>query len=116
MIRLKHISLPPADRLALLLRAHEIAFEREFVFSPPRKWRADFVLPSKDAPRVLVEVEGGIWLQGGGRHQRGKGFSSDITKYEAARALGLQVVRCTPESIDDGAVLGWISTALGAGK
>lgn len=114
MIRLKHISLPPAERLALLLRAHRIPFEREFIFAPPRKYRADFVLPSKAKGTVLLEVEGGVWLQGGGGHQRGKGFTKDVRKYELAREKGYQVVRILPETIDSGECIAWVLKALEA--
>lgn len=109
VIRLKHIALPPADRLALLLRAHRIPFAREVVFAPPRKFRADFKIG-----RVLVEVEGGVWLVGGGGHQRGKGFTKDVYKYELARSLGYQVVRVIPEAIDSGECIAWIKKALEA--
>lgn len=114
MIRLKHLSLPPAERLALLLRAHRIPFEREFLFAPPRRWKSDFVLPSKAKPLVLLECEGLIWQGAGGRHQRAKGFAADVRKYEAARALGLQVVRIIPDAIDSGECVAWIVKALEA--
>jgi very-short-patch-repair endonuclease len=107
MIRLSNIRVPPAERLALLLRAQHLRFEREFIFAPGRQYRADFRLG-----RVLVEVEGGMWVPGGGRHQRGAGFSRDVEKYELARSLGYEVIRLTPEAIDSGKGLEWIAAAL----
>ncbi len=112
MIRLRDVRWPPVDRLELLLKAHRIPYEREFQFAPPRRWKADFVLPSIADPRVLVECEGLVWQGKGGRHQRAKGFAEDVRKYEAARALGLQVVRVIPEAIDSGECVAWILKAL----
>lgn len=70
-------------RFALLWRAaNGPAIEKEFVFHPGRRWRADFAhIPS----RTQIEIEGGIWIQG--RHNRAEGFLADIEKYfEAALA------------------------------
>ena len=52
---------------------------REYVFSPPRKWRFDFAWPKQG---IAVEIEGGLYK--GGRHQSFKGFMADAEKYEAA--------------------------------
>ncbi|MDO8303927.1 MAG: hypothetical protein Q7T18_11865 [Sedimentisphaerales bacterium] len=49
--------------------------------------------------RVSVEVEGGVWIQGG--HTRGAGYSSDLEKYNAAAALGWIVLRFTPKMLED---------------
>ena len=47
--------------------------EAEFRFHPQRRWRADFAhVPS----RTLIEIEGGIYVQG--RHNRAAGFAADI--------------------------------------
>ncbi len=64
--------------------------EREFVFHPERKWRADF---AHIESRTLVEIEGGIWIQG--RHNRPQGFAADIEKYLEAALVGWHVLRLT---------------------
>ena len=62
--------------------------EREFRFHETRRWRADFAhLPS----RTLIEIEGGIWIQG--RHNRAAGFAADLEKYLEATLTGWRVVR-----------------------
>ena len=64
--------------------------EREFVFHPERKWRADF---AHIESRTLVEIEGGIWIQG--RHNRPQGFAADTEKYLEAALAGWHVLRLT---------------------
>lgn len=64
------------------------ALEREYRFDQKRRWRADFAhLPS----RTLIEIEGGIWIQG--RHNRAAGFVADMDKYLEATLAGWSVVR-----------------------
>ncbi len=65
--------------------------EREFRFSPKRKWRADFCC--REA-KVLIEIEGGILSRG--RHIRPMGFSRDVEKYNAATMGGYALVRFVP--------------------
>lgn len=57
--------------------------EREYRFSPPRKWRFDFAWPHV---RVFLELEGGTFS--GGRHTRGSGFARDCDKYNSATLQG----------------------------
>ena len=64
--------------------------EREFRFHPERKWRADFAHVES---RTLIEIEGGIWIQG--RHNRPQGFAADIEKYLEAALAGWHVLRLT---------------------
>lgn len=68
--------------------------EREFRFHAERKWRADFAhLPS----RTLIEIEGGIWING--RHNRAAGFNADLEKYLEAGLAGWRVFRLGPDQI-----------------
>ena len=68
--------------------------EREYRFDPKRRWRSDFAhLPS----RTLIEIEGGIWIQG--RHNRAAGFLADLEKYFHAWLSGWSVVRLAGDHI-----------------
>ncbi len=68
--------------------------EREFRFHELRRWRSDFAhLPS----RTLIEIEGGVWVQG--RHNRAAGFNADLEKYLEAGLLGWRVFRLGPDQI-----------------
>lgn len=77
-----------------------VPFCREFVFAPPRRWRADFAYPDM---RILIEVEGGTWSRG--RHTRGKGYEADCEKYNAAALAGWLVLRFTANMVEDGRAL-----------
>ena len=104
------------ETLAFQLRAVGIEFEREFKFSPARKWRADFGIHS--SPRglsavvaILVEVDGGSWIAG--RHTSGVGFAADCEKLNEATILGYRVLRFTPGMVESGVALKTIERALG---
>lgn len=64
--------------------------EREFRFHQTRKWRADFAHVES---RTLIEIEGGIFIAGGGRHNRAAGFVADLEKYLTAALDGWRVIR-----------------------
>ena len=66
--------------------------EHRFLFG--RRFRFDYAWPDH---KVALEVEGGVWT--GGRHTRGKGFLSDVFKYNEAAALGWLVLRCVPSDL-----------------
>ena len=95
MPRLRYRPKTPSSRLeakfALFWRGlGGPELEREFVFHPERKWRADFAHVES---RTLIEIEGGIYIAGGGRHNRAAGFLADLEKYLEAALAGWRVVR-----------------------
>jgi hypothetical protein len=75
--------------------------EREFMFHPHRKWRADFAHVSS---RTLIEIEGGIFMRQGGRHNRGGGYARDAEKYLEAVLAGWAVVRLTEKQLEVGII------------
>lgn len=79
----------------------------EHRFHPEREWRFDFYLP---ACKVAIEVEGGVWTQG--RHTRGKGYIGDMEKYNEAQAMGIKVLRFTPEQLLKPKTLKTIKSAI----
>ena len=62
--------------------------EREHRFAPPRRWRFDLAWP---AVMLAVEVDGGRWQSGGGKHAT----AGDYVKLRAAVTLGWRVLRFT---------------------
>lgn len=70
------------------------AWQREYRFAPPRRWRFDFALVGF---ALAVEVDGGRWLPGGGRH----GSDADRTKLNEAAAMGWRVLRFSPKQLKD---------------
>jgi very-short-patch-repair endonuclease len=70
------------------------SLEREYRFHPKRRWRADFAHLES---RCLIEVEGGIWVNG--RHNRAAGFNADLEKYLEAQLAGWRVFRLGPDQI-----------------
>lgn len=96
------------DSLATLLRWEKLPDpEREYLFSPPRRFRADFAYP---AYGLLIEVDGGGYIEG--RHTRGAGFEKDAEKASLAAIAGFRVIHCTPKHIDSGECITWIKRAL----
>ena len=82
-------------RFSILWRAaNGPVLKSELVFHPGRRWRADFAhIPS----RTLIEIEGGIWIQG--RHNRAEGFLADIEKYFEAALAGWTVLRLSERQL-----------------
>jgi very-short-patch-repair endonuclease len=86
------------SRFLLLWRvAQGPTLEREFRFHPERKWRADFAHMES---RTLIEIEGGIFIPGGGRHSRGAGYAKDAEKYLEAVLAGWTVIRLTEKQLE----------------
>ena len=75
--------------------------EREVRFHASRKWRADF---AHVGSRILIEIEGGIFLAKGGRHNRGSGYAKDAEKYLEAALAGWTVLRLTERQMEIGLI------------
>lgn len=89
----------PEELLAWQLKASGISFKREFRPWKDRRFRFDFKLDNK----VLVEVQGGIWIKGA--HSSGIGISRDAEKSCLAAADGYRVMPVTPAMIKKGTAL-----------
>ena len=86
-----------------------------------RRWKLDLAW---EGPRVVCEVEGGLWGSGrrcptchrahGGRHTSPAGFERDCIKYTELALAGWLLVRATPPMIADGRALRYIEAALAA--
>lgn len=90
------------SKFSLLWRvAHGPPLEREVKFHASRRWRADFAHLES---RTLIEIEGGIFLPGGGRHSRGAGYAKDAEKYLEAVLAGWTVIRLTEKQLEIGTI------------
>ena len=82
----------------------------QFRWHPTRRYRADFCYAPE---RLLIEVDGGIWLAKGG-HTTGTGYQRDRERDCEAVALGYTVLRVTPDMVKSGAALRYVETTLRA--
>jgi hypothetical protein len=83
----------------------------EYAFHPTRKWRSDRAWPEQ---KLLVEVDGGAWLEGGGHsHSRGSQFERDRKKDAEALLLGFRTLRLTPKMLKSGEGVFYIAQLLG---
>ena len=65
---------------------------REFRFHVDRKWSFDFAHPWT---RVAIEIDGGLWVRGGGGHNSPQGYEADCYRGNAAIICGWRVFRLT---------------------
>lgn len=93
--------------LALDFSVWGIEYTPQYKFHPTRKWKSDFHIK----PHLLIEVEGGVYSNG--RHTRGKGYTLDIEKYNAATLMDFKVFRFTTEQVKTGVAISTIMQALG---
>lgn len=80
----------------------------EFRFCGDRKWRTDFAWTDE---RLALEVEGGLWVKG--RHNRPKSMIDEMSKYNRLAMIGWRLLRCTPQQLESGEIMGTIREALG---
>lgn len=72
--------------------------QREFRFHPDRKFRFDYAWPER---KVAVEMNGGIWMKGGGAHSRPTNIKRDMEKNTLAAVLGWRILSYEPRRILD---------------
>ena len=74
--------------------------EREYVFLPGRRYRADFAWPAPKV-RLIVECQGGLWLRKGA-HSSGTGIRRDYEKSNCAQLDGWVYLQFTADQIKSG--------------
>lgn len=80
------------NAFAQWLTFKNIQYVRQFQAIKDRRYKCDFYLPKWN---VIIEIEGGQWIQG--RHQRGSGFKNDIEKYNQLTLSGYRILRLTTD-------------------
>lgn len=95
------------ETFALQCRVNGLTPEREYLFCEGRKYRADFAFPGR---KLLVEVEGGTWING--RHNRPSNFEADCRKYAEAAIREWLVIRVTTAMVSSGEAIELVKRAL----
>lgn len=100
---------PVEELLHTQLKALGITgYQRNVKFIPKRRFEADFYFPEL---RMVVEVDGGIWLPKSG-HTSGEGYQRDRRRDQLALAHGLQTLRFTSEQIRSGEAIDYLMRYL----
>ena len=88
----------------------EVAASRPAPLTPTgkvRRWTADFCFVGR---RLLIEVDGAVWVKGG--HTSGRGYTEDRERDAEALCCGYYTLRVTPAQIESGQVIRWIERLL----
>jgi hypothetical protein len=84
-------------------------WEDEYRWHDARRYRFDVAWPEW---LMAVEVDGGIWVSGGGGHNRGAAYERDRRRDLLAASVGWSVVRVTPGMLKRGGCVGLVASAL----
>ena len=106
-MKLPKAGSPGEEAFALHCRAEKLEPIRELQFHPDRKWRFDFAFVSE---KIAVEIEGGLFVGGG--HSRGKGYESNLEKYNQAVLMGWRVLRYSTDMVMRGDAINEVLVAL----
>jgi hypothetical protein len=79
---------------------------REYKAIPNRRFRWDMAWIE---PRILLEVQGAIWVKGG--HSTGRGITRDCEKLNLASMAGWHCFAVTSDMIKDGTALRLVQEA-----
>lgn len=98
------------DALAFQLKAAKISCTPEYQWNPKTKQRADFLVFGRGFQSLLVEVDGGLYINGG--HTRGAARERDYERDAEAMMLGFKVLRVSPRQVKQGKAIQWITSLL----
>lgn len=65
----------------------------------PKAWHFDFAWPDY---RVIVEIDGGVWMPGGGAHSHPVDVTRNMAKRNDAALAGFLVLAFTPQQVKNG--------------
>ena len=74
-----------------------------------RRWRFDFAFA--DA-KLLIEIDGGIWMAGGGAHSNPRDIERNMRKRNDAALLGYRVLAFTPRDVTKGQAIAMTQRVL----
>ena len=83
---------------------------RQYLYAPPRRFRADFAWLLPPPMSMLVEVQGGVFTRKA--HGSVTGILADIERLNAAMLSGWRLFRVTPQMVQSGEALQLIERAL----
>lgn len=93
----KSATKPSHDFFTALVKSDlKVEIVKEYKFLENRRFRFDYAIPEY---KIAVEVEGGIWMKGGGAHSRPQNILRDMEKYTLANIEGWVVIRRTPSDL-----------------
>jgi len=98
-------------QLRMTLTGRWLEFKREYSFAAPRRHRADFAWLGA---RLLVEVQGGIWM-GKGAHSGGSAIERDIEKVHLAVLHGWRLLPVTTDQVRSGEAVELVRKVLESG-
>ncbi len=97
-------------------RAHKIPVSAQFRFAQSahasnarRRWIADFAFLEA---KVMVEIDGGVWMAGGGAHSHPTDITRNMTKQNDATLLGFVTLRFTPAEVKSGHAIAFTQRIL----
>lgn len=100
----------PEETLALNLRVAGLPTPcRNHHFDDETRMELDFAWPDY---MIAAEVQGGIWMKGGGAHSRPANIERDIRKRNRATTKGWRVYEFTPKMITSGVALATLQYAM----
>ena len=83
---------------------------RQYLYAPPRRFRADFAWLLPPPMSTLVEVQGGVFSRQA--HGSITGVLKDIERLNAAMLAGWRLFRVTPQMVKSGEALQLIERAF----